>query len=60
VYLGVRTRINAGMWIDLVWNLKKYFGKSRGAGSPDRMREMAASVGKMFQPVQKQARNCFV
>jgi hypothetical protein len=52
--------IAEGMWCDLVWNFKKYFGKSRGAGSPDRMREMAASGGKMFQPGQKLARKCFV
>ena len=55
-----RVGIDAEMWIDLVWNFKKYFGKSRGAGSPDRMREMAASGGKMFQPGQKLARKCFV
>jgi hypothetical protein len=55
-----RVGIDAGMWIDLVWNFKKYFGKSRGAGSPDRMREMAASGGKMFQPGQKLVRKCFV
>ncbi len=55
-----RVGIDAGMWIDLVWDFKKYFGKSRGARSPDRMREMAASGGKMFQPGQKLARKCFV
>ncbi len=54
-----RVGIDAGMWCDLVWNFKKYFGKSRGAGSPDRMREMAVSGGKMFQPGQKMARKCF-
>jgi hypothetical protein len=47
------------MWCDLVWNFKKYFGKSHGAGSPDRMREMATSGGKKFQPGQKMARKCF-
>jgi hypothetical protein len=54
-----RVGIDAGMWCDLVWNFKKYFGKSRGAGSPDRMREMATSGGKKFQPGQKMARKCF-
>jgi REP element-mobilizing transposase RayT len=47
------------MWCDLVWNFKKYFGRSRGAGSPDRMRELAAGSEKKFQPGQKRARKCF-
>ncbi len=48
-----------GMWCDLVWNFKKYFGRSRGAGSPDNMREDAASHSLSFQPGQKMARECF-
>ncbi|MEQ1830582.1 MAG: hypothetical protein ABL921_31815, partial [Pirellula sp.] len=55
-----RVGIDAGMWCDLVWDFKKYFGRSRGAGSPDRMREMAASGGLSFQPGQKRALKCFV
>jgi hypothetical protein len=52
--------IDPGMWSDLVWNFKKYFGRSRGAGSPDRMREMAVAGGRLHQPGQKRARKCFV
>jgi hypothetical protein len=48
-----------GMWCDLVWNFKKYFGRSRGAGSPDNMRENAVSHSLSFQPGQKMARECF-
>jgi hypothetical protein len=55
-----RIGIDSAMWTDLVWDFKKYFGKSRGAGSPDRMRDMAVSGGKLYQPGQKRARKCFV
>jgi REP element-mobilizing transposase RayT len=55
-----RLGIEDGMWCDLVWSFKKYFGRSRGAGSPDRMREMAAKGEISFHPGQKRARACFV
>lgn len=55
-----RLGIADGMWCDLVWNFRKYFGKSRGAGSPDRMREDAVSHSLSFQPGQRLARECFV
>jgi hypothetical protein len=48
-----------GMWCDLVWNFKKYFGKSRGPGSPDRMQEEAILGTRKFQPGQRKARKCF-
>ncbi|MCU0720939.1 MAG: hypothetical protein MUC83_14610 [Pirellula sp.] len=48
-----------GMWCDLVWSFKKCFGRSRGAGSPDNMREDAAAHSLSFQPGQKMARECF-
>ena len=48
-----------GMWCDLVWNFEKYFGRSRGAGSPDNMRKDAVSHSLSFQPGQKLARECF-
>jgi len=48
-----------GMWCELVWNFKKYFGRSRGAGSPDKMREDAVSHSLSFQPGQKITRECF-
>jgi len=55
-----RLGIAEGMWCDLVWNFKKYFGKSRGPGSPDRMREEAILGVRKFQPGQKMVRKCFV
>jgi REP element-mobilizing transposase RayT len=48
-----------GMWCDLVWNFKKYFGKSRGPGSPDRMQEEAILGTRKFQPGQRKVRKCF-
>jgi hypothetical protein len=42
--------IAEGMWCDLVWNFKQYFGKSRGPGSPDRMREESILGLRKFQP----------
>jgi REP element-mobilizing transposase RayT len=55
-----RLGIAEKMWCDLVWNFKKYFGKSRGPGSPDRMREEAILGVRKFQPGQKMVRKCFV
>jgi hypothetical protein len=52
--------IAEGMWCDLVWNFKRYFGKSRGPGSPDRMQEEAILGARKFQPGQKKVRKCFV
>jgi hypothetical protein len=51
--------IAEGMWCDLVWNYKRYFGKSRGPGSPDRMREGAILGVRKFQPGQKLVQKCF-
>lgn len=55
-----RLGISADMWCELVWNFKRYFGKSRGAGSPDRMREHAVMHSLSFQPGQKRSRLFFV
>jgi hypothetical protein len=55
-----RLGISDDMWCDLVWNFKKYFGRSRGAGSPDRMHEQAITHSISFQPGQKRSRKCFV
>ena len=54
-----RLGIEGGMWCDLVWSFKRYFGRSRGAGSPDRMREMAVKGDLSFHPGQRRARVCF-
>jgi hypothetical protein len=52
--------IDDDMWCDLVWGFKKYFGRSRGAGSPDSMREMAVMRDLSFQPGQRRSRACFL
>ncbi len=55
-----RLGIASGMWCDLVWGYKKYFGRSRGAGSADHLREDAVANSLSFHPGQKQVRKCFV
>lgn len=55
-----RLGIDPEGWCKLVWEFKKIFGRSRGAGAPDRMIEMASETGLAFQPGQKRARECFV
>ncbi len=55
-----RIGIEPSKWSDFVWNFKKYFGRSRGAGSPDKMRETAANNGRSFQHGQKMACKCYV
>ena len=52
--------IEANMWRDLVWNYKRYFGRSSCAGSPVSMAEHAQATGKRFHRGQRQARTCFV
>lgn len=54
-----RLGIDCGMWCDLVWGFKKYFGRSRGVGSPDRLREMAVRGDLSFHPGQRRSRACF-
>jgi hypothetical protein len=54
-----RVGLEGGMWCDLVWSFKKYFGRSRGAGSPDRMHEMAVMGDLSFHPGQRRSRACF-
>ena len=55
-----RIGINGDMFIDLVWNFKKYFGRGNSAGSPNRMKENAESRGRKFSHGQRSAANCFV
>ena len=55
-----RIGINGDMFIDLVWNFKKYFGRGNSAGSPNRMKENAESHGRKFSHGQRSAANCFV
>jgi hypothetical protein len=51
--------IEATMWRDLVWNFKRYFGRSSCAGSPDSMAADALKTGKHYHRGQRQVRGCF-
>jgi hypothetical protein len=55
-----RLGIEASMWRDLVWNFKRYFGKSSCAGSPRSMSDDAQRHGKRWHRGQAQVRECFV
>ena len=52
-----RLGICGEMWSDLVWNFRKYFG--RRAGTPDHLREEAASCDRHWHRGQRAARPCF-
>lgn len=52
--------IDAGMWSDLVWNYKKYFGKGSCVGSPQAMADDAKQSGRRWHRGQKKIRQCFV
>lgn len=54
-----RLGIAAEMWRDLVWNFKRYFGKSTCAGSPDSMAADAERHGKHHHWGQRHASACF-
>ncbi len=51
--------IGQDLWCDLVWGFKKYFGRSRGAGSPDRMREDAVTHNLSHQPGQRKSKRFY-
>jgi hypothetical protein len=55
-----RLGIDASMWRDLVWDFKKYFGKSSCAGSPRSMSADAERHGKRWHRGQAQVRECFL
>lgn len=61
-YIPMLTRFGVApeKWCKLVWEFKKIFGRSRGAGAPERMIAMASDSGRTFQPGQKRVRECFV
>ena len=54
-----RIGIDGRMWVDLVWRFKKYFGKSRSAGSPQSLKESAAQNNRKFTRGQKASAVCF-
>ena len=51
--------IEASMWRDLVWNYKRYFGRSTCAGSPSAMSADAQGSGKHHRSGQRLVRECF-
>lgn len=55
-----RIGIEAGMWCDLVWNFKKYFGRASATGKPSNLQQRAATNNHSFLHGQRSARECFV
>ena len=55
-----RIGIDGRMWVDLVWNFKKYFGGGGAAGSPQSLKESAARRDRKFARGQNAAACCFV
>jgi hypothetical protein len=55
-----KLRIDAGMWRDLVWNYRRYFGRNGCAGSPESLASEAERRGKRWHRGQRAARACFV
>ena len=51
--------IEASMWRDLVWDYKRYFGRSTCAGSPQAMSADAQRSGKHHRSGQRMVRECF-
>jgi hypothetical protein len=54
-----RLGISGSMWRDLVWNFKRYFGRSSCAGSPQAMAAAAAKNSKSWISGQRQVQACF-
>lgn len=54
-----RLGIAGEMWRDLVWNFKRYFGRSSAAGSPQSLKDSAAKRNREFAHGQKLVRKCF-
>ena len=53
-----RLGIDGGMWCDLVWNFKRYFGGR--AGSPSSMKSAAERESRRWYRGQAAAKECFV
>lgn len=51
--------IEASMWRDLVWNFKRYFGRSSCAGTPASMSRHAVSNGRNWSKGQRAVAACF-
>lgn len=52
-----RIGVESSMWCDLVWNFKRYFGRS--AGRPDSLSRDAERTGKRWTRGQVSAAHCF-
>lgn len=52
--------IDGKMWCDLVWNFRKYFGRSSAAGSPESLKKSASSRNRKFSLGQRAVAGCFV
>jgi REP element-mobilizing transposase RayT len=55
-----RLGIESEMWCDLVWNFKRYFGRSRAAGRPENLQSEAKRAHRSWIPGQRSASECFV
>ncbi len=55
-----RLGIDGTLWCDLVWNFKKYFGRSGAAGKPSSLKLAAAKRSRKFLHGQRSAAACFV
>lgn len=55
-----RLGIAETMWRDLVWNFKRYFGRSSCAGSPQALAVEAARQARSWYAGQRQVQDCFV
>jgi len=51
--------VELGMWRDLVWNFKRYFGRSSCAGSPQSMSSHAQAHDRKWARGQAAIRKCF-
>ncbi len=54
-----RVGIDLSMWCDLVWNYKRYFGRSSCAGRPETMAKHATSHGRQWVRNKNRVKDCF-
>ena len=52
--------IDGRMWVNLVWDFIKYFGKCGRAGSPESRKESASQRNRKFARGQKSVAESFV
>jgi REP element-mobilizing transposase RayT len=54
-----RLGIESERWCDLVWNFKRYFGRSRAAGRPESLQAEAKRTNRGWIRGQRSASECF-